>query len=562
MSILTVCPKKGDASTFALREEKIRIGRDLSNDIVLSDQFSSGCHAVIIPTADGYAIEDQKSKNGTFLNGSRLGGKAPLSKGDEILIGSTRIFFDRESETEVTVTDESTPTQTTNKIIKVRDILKKQPQIAYPSSETGSLDLEQLQRDHRLVAILGEVSQALIYNMPLNDLLSHVMDLITQNIPMDRGVLMLKEDGLEELVPKVVRIQNAWLKTQSITVSRSILRTAVESNSAVLISDIQSDKQLSEKESVVAAQIHSAMCVPLWNNKEIIGLIYSDRTALLGRFTEEDLKLLTVLANLAALKIENARLFEESQERARMEQELVMAHQIQMNFLPRCDPVFEPYDISGSTKPCHHVGGDYFDFIPMDPSELGLVIADVSGHGISAGLLMTSLKSSLHALIPTTKDLAMLAAKLNNTVYGDSDIRTFISFFFGALSCDKGEMSYVNAGHNPPLLLGADGQVRFLDSTGFCLGMFPNASYQIQTIGIRPGEILCLFTDGIVEGRNSQNEEFGDERLIQQLRGCAKLPAQEMLTNVYEGVLNFTGRAELSDDLTLMVIKRKLQESE
>ena len=205
----------------------------------------------------------------------------------------------------------------------------------------------------------------------------------------------------------------------------------MEKNSSILISDVQSDKNLSDQESIVAGQTHSAMCVPLWNNREIIGLIYSDRDSASGQFTEEDLRLLTVLANLAALKIENTRLFEESLEKARMEQELVMAQKIQRNLMPQGDPVFEPFDITGNTWPCRHIGGDYFDFIPMDPSELGIVIADVSGHGVSAGLLMTSLRSSLHALIPTTRDLALLAAKLNDSVYADSDSHTFISFFLG-----------------------------------------------------------------------------------------------------------------------------------
>jgi serine phosphatase RsbU (regulator of sigma subunit) len=508
---------------------------------------------------DGYAVEDLESKNGTFLNGSRLARRALLTEGDEISIGSTRILFDREPGTKLASIEESTFSGGMSTILSVKDILKKQPPADFPEAKRGKRELKALERNQRFVAILGEASRALIYHMTLNDLLGRVADLITQNIPMDRCVLMLKDEKSDEFAPRMVRIVEDSLKTQNVIVSRSILQTAVKTNSSVLVSDIRSDRKLSLQESVVAAQIRSAMCVPMWNNKEIIGLIYSDRTALLGQFSEEDLELLTVLANLAALKIENTHLVEESHEKARLEQELVMAQKIQSNFLPRRDPVFEPYDISGSTRPCHHVGGDYYDFIPVNASEMATVIADVSGHGISAGLLMTSLRSSLHALFPANRDLALLAATLSDTVYENSDSTSFISFFLGVLSRDTGEMCYVNAGHNPPLLLDPGGGIRSLDGTGFCLGMFPNASYATDRIQISPGEVLCLFTDGIVEGRNGDDEEFGNDRLARQIREYIGLTAQDSIAKIYEDITKFTASAEPADDLTLVIIKRMTQ---
>jgi sigma-B regulation protein RsbU (phosphoserine phosphatase) len=552
MPILFVYPKKGEAFEFALSGQSICLGRSLSNDIVISDQFSSGCHAMIVPKGDGYVVQDQASKNGTFLNGSRISREIKLNKGDEIMIGSTLIVFDRDTKSRVIMMDDTMPPISSSTVIPVKDILKK-------PSPTGTgivRDQEQLQQEQKIIAVLGEASQALIYHMDLDKLLDRVMDLITQNIPMDRGVIMLKEGKPEALVPRLVRVQSAPLKSQSITVSQSILRTVLEKNSSILIADIQSDKRLSEQKSVVAAQLRSAMCVPLWNNQEIIGAIYADRIAMLEQFSIEDLRLMTVLANLAALKIENVRLFEESQERARMEQELVMAQQIQSNFLPKQDPIFQPYDISGNARACHHVGGDYFDFIPISPSELGIVIADVCGHGVGAALLMASMRSSLHALMPAIKDPAFLAAKLSDMVHSPSDSHTYISFFLCVLDREKGEVKYVNAGHNPPLLLNPAGEIRWLESTGYCLGMFPSINFGTRTIGIEPGELLCLYTDGIVESRNSRKEEFGEERLAQQLRECAGLPAREILKKICEGVSTFTACEELSDDMTLIVIKR------
>ncbi|MEN6312503.1 MAG: SpoIIE family protein phosphatase [Acidobacteriota bacterium] len=556
MTDLFIYPKSGEPWTFHLDRKKISIGRAATNDIILPDQFTSSCHAVITAADEGYVLEDQASKNGTFLKGLRITGKTALTTGDRIHIGETDIVFDQELRPDVKIVDGTTFTRSSNTIINVRDILRKPPTAVFLKPAPGGRDLAGLQQDQKFVAVLSEVSQALIYHMKLAPLLDHIMDLITQYIPMDRGVLMIREGGGGQLVDKVVRIHDSPLRNMSIRVSRSIIRTALDKNSAVLISDIQSDEQLRGQVSVIQAQIHSAMCVPLWNNQEIIGLIYCDRAALLGQFSEEDLKLLTLLANLAAVKIENARLEEDRIEKLRMEQEMKTAIDIQKNFLPRADPVFDPYDISGDTRACRHVGGDYYDFIPVAPDRLGVVIADVSGKGVSAALLMASLRAALYGEIPVTRDLAELAANLNDFVHRSSDSRSFISFFFGVLDRRTGEVVYVNAGHNPPVISGPAG-VRSLESTGFCLGMFPSVQYETRTFRLEADELLCLYTDGIVEHRNAEKEEFGDDRLAERLRASAGTPARELVEKIYDDVIGFAGCDEPGDDMTLVVVKRK-----
>jgi sigma-B regulation protein RsbU (phosphoserine phosphatase) len=556
MADLFVYPKGGDAFVFSLGAEKITAGRASSCDIPLGDQYSSGCHVAFVRKDRGYAVQDLGSKNGTYVNGRRISGEVSLNRGDEILVGETKIIFDREFQTAVKIVEGTTFTHGSNTIISVKSIVRKPPTAVFPKPATVPPDAGRFQQDQKFLGVLSEVSQALIYQMPLEKLLDHIMDLITGNIPMDRGVLMLREGQTDQLVHKVVRVLDSPLRNQPILVSRSIIRTALDKNSSVLISDIQSDEQLRGQVSVVRGQIQTAMCVPLWNGDAIIGLIYCDRTALHGPFTEDDLRLLTLLANLAANKIENAVLIEKAQEEDRLRKEMETAAQIQKNFLPRGDPVFEPFDISGSTRACRHVGGDYYDFIPVDQGRLGVVIADVSGMGVSAALLMASLRASLHTELPLTKDLALLAAKLNDFVHGSSDSPSFISFFFGLLDRDRSELLYVNAGHNPPLLVDPAGGVRSLESTGFCLGMFPSTSYETRTVRLKPGDILCLFTDGIVENRNPDREEFGDDRLARRLRESAGLPARDIMDKIYEDTFAFSTCADPGDDMTLVVVKR------
>lgn len=237
MTELYIYPKKGDASVFPLGRKNVILGRATTSDIVLGDQFSSGCHAIIVPTEKGYAIQDQGSKNGTFLNGRRVSGEAALNRGDEILVGETKIIFDREFRTDFRIIEGTTFTHSSNTIIQVKDILRKPPTAVFLKPVAGAVDMNKLQQDQKFVAVLSEVSQALIYHMPLDKLLDHIMDLITQNIPMDRGVLMIRDDKSGQLEHKVVRVHDSPLRTQSILVSKSIIRTALEKNSAVLISD-------------------------------------------------------------------------------------------------------------------------------------------------------------------------------------------------------------------------------------------------------------------------------------------------------------------------------------
>ncbi len=557
MANLYIYPKIGEPSTFPLGTGRVTIGRSAANDIVLSDQFSSGCHAIILRTERGYALVDQGSKNGTFVNGRRVTGEIDLARGDEILIGSTRFYFDKDFQPAVETVEGTTFTHSSNTIIQVKDLLKKPRTAATPlKTPGGGLDLERFQQDQKIISVMGEVSQALIYHMPLDKLLDHIMDVLIQHLPMDRGVLMLKNESTQALEPKVVRVQNAALRNQSIFVSQTIVKTALERNSAILISDIQADEGLRAQISVVQAQIHSALCVPLWNNQDIIGLIYCDRVSLIEQFTEDDLRLLTLLANLAAVKIENARLFEESIKALQYEREISLAVQIQKNFLPREEPDFAPYEISGSARACRHVGGDYYDYIPIDKDRLAVVVADVSGVGVSASLLMASLRGALHEKFPGTVELSELAAKLNDFVYSSSDSHLFISFFLAILDRTRDKLGYVNAGHNPPLLLERKGPARSLESTGPCLGMFPAQTFAEQTLTLGPGDILCLYTDGIVESRKGEHDEYGVDRLAAKIKELGGLPAGEIKDKIFEDVFAFSGCTEAGDDMTLVVIKR------
>lgn len=556
MPRLFVYPKKGDTFFIDLKKERITVGRSEDNEIALSDPFSSGHHACIFPKDGGYAVRDNGSKNGTFLNGKKVQGEAELKKGDEILVGSTRLIYDKELSSNVELTEVISPSRNINTVIHLRDILKAPDIETTIQNMTTPADFMKIKSDYKSMAVLNEVSKALVLHQPLNELLERIIELISEYMPMDRGVLMIKEGNPTQLIPKVIRINNKNLARQKILVSQSIVNLVLDKHSSVLTTDAQADPRFMLKDSVIKSNIHSAMCVPLWNNVEIIGVIYSDRISLLDQFTEDDLRLLTLLSNLAAVKIENALLIEKAIEQEKMEKEIALAAQIQKDFLPKQNPACDNFDIAGTNIPCHQVGGDYYDFIAIDPCRLGIIIADVSGKGIGASLLMASLRAALHSEIHPQFGLEGMAAKLNNFVHRSSSPDRFITFFFCELGMKTGELRYINAGHNPPFIIGKNGKISRLESSGFCLGMFPSVVYEARLVTLGVGDMAIFFTDGITESRNKNNEEFGEDGLVQLLKKNIKQPAAKIVEKVYNEVSSFSSGVAQMDDMTFIVIKR------
>lgn len=557
MPKLFVYPKKEEFFTLPLKKERISVGRSPDNDISIIDPYSSGHHAFIYPSdGGGYVVRDNKSKNGTFLNGVKITGEIELKKGDEVLIGSTRIVFDKELAADVEVTESPSSATNINTIMDLKEILKKTEVETTIKAEATPINLEKIRSEHKAYSVMSEVSKALIFHKPLDELLEHIMDLICENLPMDRGILMLKEGNPAQLIPKVIRINEKNLKKQKIQVSQSIVSMALDKNSSILTRDAQSDTRFKSQQSIIRSNIHSAMCVPLWNNREIIGIVYADRVFALDQFSDEDLKLLTLLSNLAAVKIENAKLFEDVIEKERMEKELTLAAQIQRDFLPKENPECENFEIAGSNIPCYQVGGDYYDFIAIDPSRLGIVIADVSGKGVSASLLMASLRASLQSEVHPKYKLKEMACKLNDFVHRSSSSNSFITFFYTELNKKTGELRFVNAGHNPPLILDKKGKIHRLESCGLCLGMFSSSEYEIKDIKLNAGDMAFLYTDGITESRSKDNEEFTEERLVKLIQKHSKLSAAKLVEKIQKEVNNFAAGADPMDDMTLVVIKK------
>jgi sigma-B regulation protein RsbU (phosphoserine phosphatase) len=372
---------------------------------------------------------------------------------------------------------------------------------------------------------------------------------------MDRGALFLKEGSPERLVPRAVRINHPQLLNGRMQISRGLVEMASSQRLSVLTTDAAEDPRFADRQSIIDMGLHSAMCVPLGTEGDPLGVVCAERVFSREPFTDDDLRLLTLLANLAGVKIENARLVEDGLTRERMERELRLAAEIQRGLLPKDRPPCGDFEIAAETVSSLHVGGDYYDFISLGDGRLGLAIADVAGKGMSASLLMASLRAALQSEVGPGVAPAFLAGKLNDFIFRSSAPNVFITFFYGELDPALGEFRYVNAGHNPPLLHSAAGGLRALEGTGLALGMLSGRIYEEGRIIVAPGDVLVLYTDGITESRNPAGEEFGPDRIVETVRARAEGRAKDILEAVFFALHEFTEGADPEDDRTLLVVK-------
>lgn len=555
MAILYVYPKQGDPWKLELDKGKVTLGRAQANEVAVADPSCSSRHATIERDGESFVIRDEGSKNGTFVNNRRVHGPAVLSPGDEITIGSTAVTFDRPRMPRVTVIDAPASPSEASAAVPFREILD---QSSVLDAKTSRLAVPaDLREQNRVLQMIVRVSEALGAHKPLQELLEDILDLVAENLPLDQCVLMLRGNGGSALETRAARIRGQWRggpEGREIQVSRTIVSMAYDRHLSVLFSAAATvDPSL----SVIRLGIKSALCVPIGDDEEVIGVLYADRHARAEPFEDADLRLLTLLASTAAVKIQQARQVEALVEAAKLRRELKIAADIQKDFLPRALPSCEGYGMAGRAVPCLDVGGDYYDSICFEGRRLGLAVADVSGKGIGAALLMASLRAWLRAEVAHGTGLAALAARLNDFTHESSDAHSFITFFYAELDRDTGGLRYVNAGHNPVLIFDREGAVRELAATGLCLGVVAGSPYEVGTAALGPGEVLVMYTDGITESRNAGDEEFGVEGLAGAVRDERDKDAPDILDAVFRRLAEFTGCAEALDDRTLVVVKRR-----
>ncbi len=275
-------------------------------------------------------------------------------------------------------------------------------------------------------------------------------------------------------------------------------------------------------------------------------------------YTPADIEFLSALGNLTLVSVQNSFLVEEQIEKKRLEEEMRIARRIQERLLPREPPGTDPYEVAALARPSRVVGGDYYDVARLKGERLLLAIADVTGKGMPAALLMANLQASLHVVLPMDMTIEQAVGHINRVTCENTDADRFITFFMAILHLDSGYMEYVNAGHNPPLVVRRNGATELLSSGGLLLGVMDRAGYERGAVRLEPGDVVALFTDGVTEAMNPSGEEYLEERLEAALQRAHTKSAADIVDLVHKDIAKFTGNVEeLSDDLTMLVVKRE-----
>jgi len=295
---------------------------------------------------------------------------------------------------------------------------------------------------------------------------------------------------------------------------------------------------------------------PMIVQGELKGLLLVGKKMTSNLYSEENIQFLEALGNTAILSLENERLFHEEVIKKQLESELNLALEIQRNLLPKETPILNGYQLAGISLPSRQVGGDYYDFIKLDDNRLLIAIADVSGKGMPASLLMANLQAALRVLSPLSLNLKELVSRLNTIVYQNTSAEKFVTFFCGILDISNNEFEYVNAGHNPPYILRKDNSIEELKEGGMILGFMDSGlEYSKGIAKIYEGDSILMFTDGVTEAMNDKHEEFDENRVKEFLPAIKEMPPEEFLDHLVKRIQEFAGEVSQYDDLTAIAIK-------
>ena len=408
------------------------------------------------------------------------------------------------------------------------------------------------------LALLYRLSQTFNSSLDLDEVLNRVMDEVIAVTRAERGFVMLHDVGGQPDFRVARGMDQSTVDDPQFQVSRSVVERVAREGQPVLADDAQVDDRFSMRQSVMILGLRSILCVPLTIKDKILGVVYVDNRLQAGIFNQPDLDLLMSIASSAAVAIENARLYQVAVDKGRMERELQMAYDIQADLLPHETPQIPGWEFAARWHPALEVSGDYYDFIPGDEGQVGLVIADVSDKGMPAALFMTLTRSIVRASMSRISLPADGIARANRLICADAATSgMFVTLFYALLDSEAGEITYVNAGHNPPLLYRAEqNQLLKLTRTGMAMGVMEDVVYEQRAVRLDPGDFILLYTDGVTDAMNVQEQEFGEQRLQRVILDQHRAPAADIVAVLEQTVGDFAASTAPFDDVTMMVVKR------
>jgi len=537
----------GEEQTIFLDAPRFTIGRSGENDLQTNDASVSRHHAEIIREGENFRIVDKESKCGTFVNATRIQSQI-LAHQDRVLLGNETQLIFLLGEDHVTTDAGFMP-------------------------DAPSIIMSFAGNDLRNVSKLLETARIFSGALPLGEILDIVLDMAIEVTRAERGFLVLKDETGELKFQRGRDRSKASIPEEDFHVSTTILKQVVDSGQRVLMSDVQGPRKIVMSESMLNLELRSIACLPLQSyqvvdsstsfigRKDVLGALYLDSKKATESFSKISEGILDSLATDATGVIENARLLKQSREKERLETELATAHEIQATLLPKIRGAYGFFSACARNIPSRHISGDYYDLIKLSEDRYGFVIADVSGKGISAALLCSMAQGLLYAEAKRHESLADCLESVNKYLVQRTNSNKFITLFYGAIS-RNGELHYVNAGHNPPYVIRANGDFEELYSASVVLGAFDFAKYQENTMHLQPGDLICLFTDGVTEARSKSGEMLGEDELKRLLTVNRQKNVAAVVANIFDAVAEFAAGTTQSDDISVFALRYTARDQE
>jgi phosphoserine phosphatase RsbU/P len=533
---LSVKGADGHEKRVDFDRSKVTVGSNPLCDVALSDSGVDPEQCVLVARDGKIELFDIGESGGVLLNGRPVG-HAEVGPGDEIWVGRTVLRVIAEGAKGVAFTEG---------VSTVREEIPA----SVPAAGLGA------PREERFV-LLDQVEKLISSIGSGEGIFESILDTLFASVPVRRGFLALRgEQG--DLVVKAHRSrEKGSAANEPIEVSRTLLGRVLQSGKAVLTSDAEADENFSAIRSIHRLRIKAAICVPLLVGGRVTGVVYGDNREQPGSLKKDHLSILGALASIAAVAVDKMRLLDEYNQKLRIEQALSIARSIQRNFLPAKPAAADRLDVHGHSVMCDETGGDYYDYFEMPDGSLGLVVADVTGHGVGPALLMATARSALRVLVRAEPSLERLLFRLNNLLREDVHDGRFITLFLGSVDRAKGLFRNVGAGHTPPVLYRVrDGSTHLVPSKGPPLGIVGEAQFAAGAeVPLAPGDVLLLTTDGIIEATEPGGDQYGFPRLREAVARLAKGSARDVVDGVMADVTAFAGGAGLRDDATLVAVK-------
>ena len=525
------------------------IGRDITSDFCVPHKTVSRKHAKIEIDSSGEKVflTDLGSRNGTAVNDKLLKERTIIRAGDAIMFGQTEFRLTSGDET---VQSKSAFPKTTlsgeepikSVYLSINEALKPLP--------------KKVSEMPNLLPTMFDMAKLLVLAEPEEVMLERSLKAISKIIPAER-LMVLFVSGDQSEVYTAASLLPDGSNPGKLNLSRTIVNEIMTNKNAILITDPEEDPRFAQQQSIIMSELKSAMAVPLFDEGEVLGILYADTTKPMHVYNDEYLRVMATFGNIIASKLLNYTLLNERQEKQIIQAELDRASSIQKSLLVTSPPQIDGFMVHAFQEQSRLVGGDLYDLKILKDGRLLFMVADVCGKGMGAALLMSNILASFRILYDADKfDLKSSVERVSTQLFNNSLASDFATLFVGLLDPEAGRVSFVNAGHNPPLLVRKDGRLEKLQPGGVMIVAFEGMTWEEDSVELSSGDQIFVFSDGVTEADNGK-EQYGDKRTEEFIINARESDPDKMISRLMHDINEYMGGAQYSDDITMLAVKRR-----